>query len=172
MTRYHAVMASHDHQACDHHHPRSRASKAQLRAASATAKDRAEKAGLRWTAQRERALEILLEAQGPVKAYDLMASFQPGVKTAPPTVYRALDALVDLGMAHKIASQNAYVACSREEGEAHAASFLFCDCCGAAEEFAADVEGILAPIRAEGRFEPRALSIEVHGLCALCKAAG
>lgn len=167
-----SVMAPHDSQACDHHHQRPRATKAQLRAASATAKDRAEKAGLRWTPQRERALEILLEAQGPVKAYDLMANFQPGVNTAPPTVYRALDTLVDLGLAHKIASQNAYVACSRQEGEAHAASFLFCDCCGAAEEFAADVEGILSQIKAKGQFEAQALSIEVHGLCASCKAAG
>src|SRR5437879_13158122 len=82
-----------------------------MKAGIAYGKARCQAAQQRWTPPRERALELLLESGGPVKAYDLMGRFQEGVTTAPPTVYRALDALVELGLAHKIASLNAYTAC-------------------------------------------------------------
>lgn len=143
-----------------------------LSRASKIARTRAENAGLRWTDQRERALELLLQASGPVKAYDMIAAFQPGANTAPPTVYRALDTLVDLGLAHKIASQNAYVACVREDHDHHAASFLFCDCCGAVEEFDAPIEALAAAASDQKGFLTQAISIEAHGLCKVCRPAG
>ncbi|MCR5876252.1 transcriptional repressor [Phenylobacterium sp. J426] len=142
---------------------------AALRSAAGEARERAAKAGMRWTPQRERALELLLRAGGPVKAYDLVATFQPGGQTAPPTVYRALDALVELGLAHRIASRNAYVACHRHDGEAHAASFLFCDCCDAVEEFEAPVGEVMAAIKARGGFQLRAMTLEAHGRCSRCQ---
>ena len=56
-------------------------------------------------------LELLLEADGPLKAYDLIAAFGEGGEPAkPPTVYRALEFLERLGFAHRIESLNAYVA--------------------------------------------------------------
>lgn len=126
-------------------------------------------ANQRWTPQRERALELLLEAGGPVKAYDLLAQFKTGGQTAPPTVYRALDALAALGLVHRIASLNAYTACHVGHGD-HAASFLICDCCGAAEEFAAPTAAVFEAIRAGTRFNPDYVAVEAHGRCQACSA--
>ena len=120
--------------------------------------------------ERARALEMLMQAHGSVKAYDLIAEFQPGGRTTPPTVYRALDALVELGLAHKISSMNAYVACTRHAHPHHAASFLFCDCCGSVEEFEAPVGEVVNAIKAQSAFHLNEMTLEVHGLCAPCQA--
>src|SRR5215467_8907854 len=88
----------------------------------------------RLTAPRRRVLELLLEADAPLKAYDLIATFgEAGAPAKPPTVYRALEFLERLGFAHRIESLNAYVAC-RQGPDAHAAAFLICDCCGDTRE--------------------------------------
>jgi|GraSoiStandDraft_36_1057302.scaffolds.fasta_scaffold133114_3 Fur family zinc uptake transcriptional regulator len=147
----------------------SKPSKAALKAAIAIGRARCQSARQRWTPQRERALELLLESGGPVKAYDLMGRFQEGVTTAPPTVYRALDALVELGLAHKIASLNAYTACHLQAA-GHTASFLICDCCGSAEEIPTPTGDMLETIRAHSDFQPARVTIEAHGRCHNCAA--
>ena len=144
-------------------------SRAEIRTALSAAKARCVAANQRWTAQRERALELLLEAGGPVKAYDLLAQFKTGAQTAPPTVYRALDTLVSLGLAHRIASLNAYTAC-HVAGEGHSASFLICDCCGAAEEIVTPAGEVLQAIRAQSAFQPSHITVEAHGRCSACRA--
>lgn len=150
-------------------HPGSvKPSKSAVRAALAAGRERCLAAGQRWTEQRERAYELLVEAGGPVKAYDLLAQFKAGAQTAPPTVYRALDTLVALGLAHRIASLNAYTAC-RLDAEGHAPSFLICDCCGAAEEFDAPTEAVQAAIRDRGDFAPTHIAVEAHGRCSACR---
>ena len=65
----------------------------------------------RLTAPRRRVLELLLQAGQPLKAYDLMAAFDPHAPAKPPTVYRALEFLEREGFAHRIESLNAFVAC-------------------------------------------------------------
>lgn len=152
---------------CDHSALK-KPSKATIKAAMTLAKARAVENKQRWTPPRQRALELLLEAGGPVKVYDLLGQFQEGVVTAPPTVYRALDTLVTLGLAHKIASLNAYTACHLHV-EDHSASFLICDCCGAAEEFATPTVNILAEIRERSEFKPTHVTIEAHGRCPKCQ---
>jgi len=143
-------------------------SRAAIHTALAAASARCQASNQRWTPQRERALELLLEAGGPVKAYDLLAQFKEGGQTAPPTVYRALDTLVSLGLAHRIASLNAYTACHLT-AEGHSPSFLICDCCGAAEEFDTPTGEVLAAIRAHSAFQPAHIAVEAHGRCATCR---
>ncbi|WP_397404703.1 Fur family transcriptional regulator [Phenylobacterium sp.] len=126
------------------------------------ARTRCEAAGLRWTAQRERALELLFNTGRPVKAYDPLGEFKVGAATAPPTVYRALDALVELGIAHRISSINAYVAC-HGENDGHVASFLICGCCGAVEEVSTPTEIVLASFASQSAFMSSVLTIEAHG---------
>ena len=122
----------------------------------------------RLTAPRRRVLELLLEAQGPLKAYDLIATYgETGVPAKPPTVYRALEFLERLGFAHRIESLNAYVPC-RLAGEAHSAAFLICDCCGAAEEFEPDFKAQFDAAAAHG-YDVRAVTLEARGLCPACK---
>ncbi len=120
------------------------------------------------TEPRRRVYELLLSAGEPVKAYDLMDRYgASGVAAKPPTVYRALDFLQRKGVAHRIASTNAYVACSVEAGE-HLAAFLICDCCGETIEISAPASPIQAEARAHA-FQLQQVAIEARGHCVRCQ---
>lgn len=136
---------------------------------SATA--RCSERGERMTEPRRRVLELLLAAGEPVKAYDLIAAYgRDGEAAKPPTVYRALDFLERQGLAHRIASISAYVACQAGEA-AHAAAFLICDCCGATEEVETGPLFNLDAAASRSGYEIVRTTVEGHGLCAACRAA-
>jgi len=140
---------------------------AALRRALGAAETRCAETQERLTAPRRRVLELLLEADAPLKAYDLIAAFgEAGEPAKPPTVYRALEFLERLGFAHRIESLNAYVPC-RLEGDGHLAAFLICDCCGAAEEFEPDLTPALAAAGAAG-YAVRTVTLEARGRCPAC----
>ena len=66
-----------------------------------TAETICEQNGSRLTATRRRVLEMIWESHQPVKAYDLLERIRDDNSTmnaAPPTVYRALDFLIDEGL--------------------------------------------------------------------------
>src|SRR5690606_29433035 len=68
--------------------------------------------GLRLTPLRLEVLELVAASEKPVKAYDLLDRLKTDrAGAAPPTVYRALDFLLDNGFIHKLESINAYVGC-------------------------------------------------------------
>ena len=122
------------------------------------------------TRPRERVLELLLQASGPLKAYDLLAGIAGGAgKAGPPTVYRALDFLAAQGLVHRIESLNAFVACRHPGG--HNAAFLICDCCGATREFDPGEARTLAEEARRDGFALSAVTLEAHGLCADCQSA-
>ena len=129
--------------------------------------------GLRLTPLRAQVLGLVAAAGKPVKAYDLLDLMKSeGGSTAPPTVYRALDFLLEHGFIHKLSSINAYVGCHHPGGEAHAVPFLICDRCHSATELEDDsiVSSLDASARALG-FAPQAQTLEVHGICSACRAA-
>jgi Fur family zinc uptake transcriptional regulator len=141
----------------------------QLADALGAAEARCSAAQERLTAPRRRVLELLLAAEGPLKAYDLIAAYgDAGEPAKPPTVYRALEFLERLGFAHRIESLNAYVPC-RMEAERHSAAFLICDCCGAAAEFEPDFSAQFAAAESAG-YAIRAVTLEARGMCAECQA--
>lgn len=157
---------------CDHDHPRDAglsggALESELAAADALCASRDQ----RLTAPRRRVLELLLQAGQPVKAYDLMAAYEPGAPAKPPTVYRALEFLEREGFAHRIESLNAFVACRHpiEDGQAHAAAFLICDCCGATAEVEPEIGGALSEKAAMAGYAIRNVTVEAHGLCEDCR---
>jgi Fur family zinc uptake transcriptional regulator len=138
-----------------------------LRHALALAEARCTGRRERLTAPRRRVLELLLQADAPIKAYELIAAFgAAGMPAKPPTVYRALDFLERLGFAHRIESLNAYVPCRLADAP-HSAAFLICDCCGAAEEFEPDFTAELAAAAARG-YRLHAVTLEARGLCPAC----
>lgn len=137
--------------------------------ALAAAETRCAETQERLTNPRRRVLELLLEADGPQKAYDLIAAFgEHGEPAKPPTVYRALEFLERLGFAHRIESLNAYVPC-RIDGTEHRAAFLICDCCGAAEEFEPDFSSQLAAAEKAG-YQVATITLEARGRCPACRA--
>jgi Fur family zinc uptake transcriptional regulator len=142
-----------------------------LRRAVGLAEARCAERQERLTAPRRRVLELLLEADAPLKAYDLIATYgEPGAPAKPPTVYRALDFLERLGFAHRIESLNAYVPCRLTEA-AHSAAFLICDCCGATREISGPDQGVINAAAADAGYAIARTTIEAHGRCPACREA-
>jgi Fur family zinc uptake transcriptional regulator len=129
-------------------------------------------AGESLTPLRRQVLTLLLDTHGPAKAYDLLAAMKTDSGAAkPPTVYRALDFLVRMGLAHKLESQNAFVAC--EIGAcARSAIFFICNTCKRSEE--ADAGHALIDLaeaaQREGFLIQRTM-IEATGICRHCQAS-
>ncbi len=93
---------------------------------------------LRFTPLRRRVLELVWSSHKPVGAYALLDQLRDeDLGSAPPTVYRALDFLIENGLIHRIERMNAFVGCSHP-GEAHRGFFLICGDCGNAEELESD----------------------------------
>lgn len=129
--------------------------------------------GLRLTPVRAQVLGLIAKADTPLKAYDLLDQLRadasaPGA-AAPPTVYRALDFLQSIGLAHKIESLNAYVACGHAS-HSHSAVFLICDTCGAAEELHAETTSSALRHETEAAgFALKNAVIEARGTCRRCR---
>jgi len=114
-------------------------------------------------------LDLLNAAQKPLSAYDVIDALSGEKRMAPPTVYRALQKLMGEGLAHRVESQNAYVAC-RQHGHALCAGFMICRACGATREFSgAALESLLGQTARKSFFAAEAASIEIRGLCAACQ---
>jgi Fur family transcriptional regulator, zinc uptake regulator len=155
--------------ACHHHHADGPPGEAEVERAVSVAGTRLAAEGERMTAARGRVLSLLLTAGEPVKAYDLIARFgADGQPAKPPTVYRALEFLERKGLAHRIASISAYVACT-SSGRDHAAAFLICDCCGATREVSSPVAGDLGRAAAVAGYAIERTTIEAHGRCPACQ---
>lgn len=120
-------------------------------------------------------LGALARADGPRSAYELLDDLRDDGLRAPLQVYRALDKLLELRLAHRLESLNAFVACGEpnvhEDGGI--AAFAICEKCGRVEEFCDDaVCGRLGAIAHETGFRPRRTTIEIRGLCRTCAEAG
>lgn len=154
---------------CNHHHVESPPRAAEVARAIDEAARRLVAEGERMTPARLRVLALLLAAGEPVKAYDLIARFgEDGQPAKPPTVYRALEFLERKGLAHRIASISAYVACTSGSVD-HAAAFLICDCCGATAEVCAPVAEELARAADAAGYAIARTTIEAHGRCPACQ---
>lgn len=124
------------------------------------------------TPLRRRVFELLLDHEGPAKAYDLLDNLKPDhIAAKPPTVYRALDFLVRLGLAHRIESQNAFVAC--DVGAcARSTIFLLCEQCGASVEVdAGHALSDVAEAAQRAGFHLKRTMLEATGLCTACRAS-
>lgn len=106
-----------------------------------------------------------------MSAYTLPACLQQEhPKIAPPTIYRALAALLADGKVHRLESLNAYVACKCDR-HAQASILSICDDCGTVEESVApDLLDELSSVAGKSGFVPARHVIEIHGLCASCGA--
>lgn len=154
----HIHPAGHDHAAC-------------VDEALETAETLCVERGARLTPLRRRVLELVWSSHRPVGAYDILGKLDNGArKPAPPTVYRALDFLIEHGLVHRIESMNAYLGCNHPE-QFHTGQFLICRECGNVTEMDDDdVRQTLRRKAAESGFDVRSQTVELVGLCANCKA--
>lgn len=130
--------------------------------------------GERLTDQRREVLSLLLAAPGSLKAYDILAQIQKQKPTAaPPTVYRALDFLIAVGLIHKLDSMNAFVACRDFSSHVHRHGLmLICDRCNSVVELCDEaLAERLTAVAAQAGFTAKPQDIEIKGLCAACREA-
>jgi Fur family zinc uptake transcriptional regulator len=128
--------------------------------------------GLRLTPIRAQVLGLVAAAGKPTKAYDLLDRMKAeNGSSAPPTVYRALEFLLEQGFIHRLASINAFVHCHHPQVR-HSVPFLICDRCQNAIELEdTRISALLEAQAGDHGFQTRAQVLEVHGLCADCRAA-
>jgi Fur family zinc uptake transcriptional regulator len=128
--------------------------------------------GARLTPIRIRVFELIVEAEKPVKAYELLASLRQERRAAPPTVYRAIDFLMQQGLIHRVAAKSAFVI-SRRPGDIHPRPFLVCERCGSVTELANELMDQILEGEARSRgFRTTSKTMEVQGVCAACRGLG
>lgn len=134
--------------------------------------------GAQLTELRRQVLRLVLEAGQPVGAYALLDRLRvkrPGA--APPTVYRALDFLLEHGLIHKVERLNAFIGCNSAvahehcegRGHDHPHQFLICSRCGRTAELCnAGVATAIASAAASAGFMATRSMVEIEGLCEAC----
>ncbi len=156
---------------------RADASGAQVDRRLAKAVERASQAfeekSLRFTKLRQDVFQEIAATFTSIGAYDVLARLaEKGTRLAPISVYRAIDALLEAGVIHRLESKNAYFACRRlDHTTGRRPIFLSCEKCNAVQEV--DSEGIFDTIDRVSRtasFQPRVKFVEVSGLCRSCAA--
>jgi Fur family transcriptional regulator, zinc uptake regulator len=113
-------------------------------------------------------VEALRRAARPLSAYDLIELLHDEGVSSPPTVYRALKRLTEMGITHRIESLNAFVCCSHG-GHNGTAAFAICADCGTVSEFHHDaVASLLGAWAEEQDFSIQKTTIELRGQCHDC----
>ena len=127
------------------------------------------KNGANLTDLRRQVLDLVLAHDGVVKAYQILSDLQQARgSAAPPTVYCALEFLVEQGILHRVEALNGYVVC-RHLDCAHPSVILTCRDCGKVDEMAAD-EGFmtLRQLCAGHGFEMDEQQLLLNGRCVQC----
>ena len=127
--------------------------------------------GERLTEQRKTVLRLLCVSDKPLSAYELLELMRGIIKNPkPPTVYRALDFLLEQGLIHKLESLHAYISCAHPD-HPHASQFLICDDCAEVAEI--EDSSITKSLKAAGKaigFRTKRPVVELVGTCARCNA--
>lgn len=146
--------------------------------------------GSRFTALRQQIYQLILEANKPIGAYDLIAQLQSmrlsdtdsrnetkeqsgdkqtSKNVAPPTVYRSLEFLLSEGLIHQLTSINAYVPCCHPRAQ-HTAAFLICDQCHRVKECSSlPVQEMMNFAEQDMDFVVERSVIELSGRCQVCQ---
>lgn len=148
--------AQHDHKAC-------------VSETLAAAENRCSSDGLRFTPVRRKVLEILLQEHRALGAYTILDRLrEDGFGSQPPVAYRALDFLVENGLAHKIERLNAFIACVHPS-QSHTPAFMICRLCDTvAETQSFPARGALGDAARASGFRIERTVLEAEGVCPAC----
>ena len=146
-----------------------RSARAKLEGQLDAASDACGRSNAQLTELRRIVLGLVLQAERPLTAYQLLDRLKETRKSAmPPTIYRALDFLIENKLIHKVESLNAFVPCETGHHE-HAIQFLICNGCGQVTEL--EDRGIAramdSAVLAKG-FTASSTVVEIEGTCAAC----
>ncbi|WP_218689893.1 Fur family transcriptional regulator [Psychrobacter sp. BF1] len=154
----------------------------------ASAKEDCRKRGVRFTLLRQQIYQLVLTANQPVGAYDLITQLQQmrfsdtaadstdgsldkqtPKNVAPPTVYRSLEFLLSEGLIHQLTSINAYVPCCHPRAQ-HTAAFLICEQCQRVQECSSlPIQEMMIFAEQDVGFKVARSVIELSGHCQACQ---
>ncbi|MCG3730965.1 zinc uptake transcriptional repressor Zur [Vibrio cincinnatiensis] len=126
--------------------------------------------GVRLTSQRKRVFDLICASKKASSAYDLLEDLKISEPQAkPPTVYRALDFLLEQGFIHRVESTNSFISCCSCNAHKHFSQLLICDQCGNVIELQNDnLIAMLANNAEKHGFTITNHVIESHGVCQSC----
>ncbi|MBI5834755.1 MAG: transcriptional repressor [Armatimonadetes bacterium] len=141
---------------------------------AAHAEGRLKAAGYRLTRARRVVVAALAQADRALSPYAIIERLRATESGAPPdvvTVYRVLDLLETLDLAHRVHTVNGYVACSRLRVDGCHHHPIICAGCGRIAEIDGHaVEPLTEPLGADG-WTITGHVLEFSGLCPECAAA-
>lgn len=139
-----------------------------LHRASTICQDR----GLLFSKLRQKVLEIVWTSHRPIKAYTILGNLKAEQASAePPTVYRALNFLMENGLVHKLNSLNAYIGCSHPL-QHHECYFLICQVCNDVVECCDQrIARAIGNTTNKNCFDSKCVTLEIKGKCQHCKEA-
>ncbi|EOB3677129.1 zinc uptake transcriptional repressor Zur [Vibrio vulnificus] len=126
--------------------------------------------GVRLTPQRKRVFELICSNSRASSAYELLEQLKGSEPQAkPPTVYRALEFLMEQGFIHRVESTNSFISCCSCNANQHFFQLLICDKCGDVVELQDDtLISLLANNAEKYGFKLTNQVIETHGTCKTC----
>jgi len=128
--------------------------------------------GVRLTSQRKQVFELISSSKKASSAYELLDSLKQSEPQAkPPTVYRALDFLMEQGFIHRVESTNSFISCCSCNAHKHFSHLLICDKCSDVIELQDDLlVSSLANNAEKYGFNITNHVIESHGICQKCSS--
>lgn len=128
---------------------------------------------LRFTKLRQQVYEEIAAIHTSIGAYEILDRLATkGTRLAPISIYRAIDALMEAGVIHRLESKNAFFACRRPEHgfeKGRRPLILACEKCGSvAEVDSGEIFETIGRMAEAAKFKPRVKFVEVSGLCPRC----
>lgn len=116
-------------------------------------------------------LSCLRKAGEPMSAYAILDRVRKAGIAHPPTVYRALNDLMQKGMVHRLQSRSAFIACDHGACDGKAA-FAICRACDRVVEISLSNrnQAVLRDL-APDEITPEQVTVEIVGLCESCRPA-
>ncbi len=134
-----------------------------------------QKNGVRLTPKREKVLKVLLQADQPISAYEVVDLFKEAFSENLPAMsaYRILTFLLDNGFVHKLETTNQFLPCRHIccEHQHEPPQFLICDQCHTVKELSISQQAMNElnnGIEQSGFILVRK-QLELHGLCQSCQ---
>jgi Fur family zinc uptake transcriptional regulator len=116
-------------------------------------------------------LSCLRKAGEPMSAYAILDRVRKSGISHPPTVYRALNDLMQKGMVHRLQSRSAFVACGHGACDGKFA-FAICRRCDRVVEIPlTDDDQTQLLSLAPDEISPEQVTLEIAGLCEACRQA-
>ena len=116
-------------------------------------------------------LSALRKAKEPLSAYAILDRVRVAGISHPPTVYRALNDLIQLGMVHRLQSRSAFVACDHGSCNGKAAFAICRQCQKVVEISLSDKDERVLLALSPKAMAAEQITLEIAGLCQACRPA-